>query len=73
MGASIESIRTLEELIKAVKGKEMGPLEAFLQVKQMIQPDESVARLKKRFQLLHKTNWHDLYQPASEVKVHLPF
>jgi hypothetical protein len=50
MVTSIEQIRKLEEILKSLKTKEVGPLEAFLQIKQIIQPDESIARLKKRFQ-----------------------
>ncbi len=50
MVTSIEQIRRLEEILKLVKGKEIGPLDAFLQIKQIIQPDESISRLKKRFQ-----------------------
>ena len=50
MGTSIEQVRRLEEILKLVKGKEIGALEAFLQIKQIIQPDESVIRLKKRLQ-----------------------
>jgi hypothetical protein len=50
MVTSIEQVRRLEEIVRAVKGKEIGPLDAFLQIKQIIQPDESIQRLKKRFQ-----------------------
>lgn len=50
MVTSLEQVRKLEEILKSVKGKELGPLDAFLQIKQIIQPDESINRLKKRFQ-----------------------
>jgi hypothetical protein len=56
---SIEQIKKLEEILKGVKGKEIGALEAFLQLRQILQPDDaqglsnandSIERLKKRFQ-----------------------
>ena len=59
MITSIEQIRKLEEILKSVKGKEIGALEAFLQLRQILQPEEplgasasndSIDRLKKRFQ-----------------------
>lgn len=59
MITSIEQIRKLEEILKSVKGKEMGALEAFLQLRQILQSEEpfgasassdSIERLKKRFQ-----------------------
>lgn len=50
MVTSLEQVRKLEEILMAVKGKEIGPLDAFLQIKQLIQPEETVAHIKKRFQ-----------------------
>lgn len=50
MMTSLEQIRKLEEILKSVKGKEIGPLDAFLQIKQLIQPEESIGNIKKRLQ-----------------------
>lgn len=50
MVAPLEHARKLEEILRALKGKEIGPLEAFLQFKQMLQPEDSIHLLKKRFQ-----------------------
>lgn len=50
MATSLDQIRKLEEIIRSVKGKEIGALDAFFQIRQLIQPDESIERLKKRFQ-----------------------
>lgn len=46
----MEQIKKFEEILKLVRGKEIGALDAFLQVKQLIQPEEPTSRLKKRFQ-----------------------
>lgn len=55
----MEPIRKLEEILKSVKGKEIGAFEAFLQLRQILHPEEalgasvyndSIERLKKRFQ-----------------------
>lgn len=37
----MEQIRKLEEILKAVKGKEMGPLDAFLQLRQILQTEDN--------------------------------
>ena len=70
MMTSIEHIRKLEEIINLVKGKEVGPLEAFLQIRQLIDPDESILRLKKRLQFWSfELNIADLDQLSAKERL----
>ncbi len=59
MVTSIEQIRKLEEILRAVKSKEIGVLDAFFQLRQILQTEDaqgnhltqdSIEKLKKRFQ-----------------------
>lgn len=50
MVTSFDQIRRIDEVLRAVKNKETGPFEAFLQIKATIQPEEASLRIKRRFQ-----------------------
>lgn len=61
----------IDEILRSVKRKEIGPLEAFLLIRQWIQPDGLHSQLKKRFQFwgfeLNSINL-DQYTPKERLQ-----